>query len=280
LYRLAPVNATHQRPLGTWEILDVSLKLAANNAGTLVRIVLCVIVPAQLLTSLIMVSAGLGAHSALFGSHEGASSHARNAQVLAVLISFLAGQLATAASFRAIADAYEGRAPSWRESLQFFAVRFRSVLLVVLLGFVFTLIGVILFIVPGIYLAIALAVAVPVLLDEGKRGRDALRRSRELVRGRWWKTLLLILAGSLLAGIAAGAADLVIASVLRMGSDSRLVVFLVSVVAGIAGSLIATPYIAAFTTVLYFDLRIRKEASDVHILAERRGVEPYGGQSP
>ena len=270
------MNASQLRQLGIGEILDVSLRLAANNAGTLARIVLFVIVPAQVLTSLIMVSTDPGSHSSIFASH----GHTRNAQVVSVLISFLAGQLATAASFRAIADAYQGRALSWRGSLRFFAVRLRSVLGVVLLSFVFTLIGIVLFIVPGIYLAVAFAVVVPVLLDEGKHGREALRRSRELVRGRWWQTLLLLLAGSLLAGIAAGAADLLISSVLLMGSDNRVVVFLVATVAGIAGSLIATPYIAAFTTVLYFDLRVRKEKLDVEILARRRGVEPHGGQSP
>ena len=41
----------------------------------------------------------------------------------------------------------------------------------------------------------------PVLLVEGLRGRKALGRSFQLVKGRWWRTFGVIVVGFLLAGI-------------------------------------------------------------------------------
>ena len=60
-----------------------------------------------------------------------------------------------------------------------------------MLGGFLTVSASLLCIVPGIYLFVAFAVALPVLMSEGERGRKALGRSRALVRGRWWKTALL-----------------------------------------------------------------------------------------
>lgn len=48
--------------------------------------------------------------------------------------------------------------------------------------------GALLFVLPGIWLTVAFAFATYVYLDEGKKGRQALARSAELVKGRWWET--------------------------------------------------------------------------------------------
>jgi hypothetical protein len=44
--------------------------------------------------------------------------------------------------------------------------------------------------------------------------------------------------------------------------------------------MIATPAAAAFITVLYIDLRVRKEGFDLLLLARRLGVELAPGQEP
>lgn len=49
--------------------------------------------------------------------------------------------------------------------------------------------GTILFILPGIWFVIAASFAFPVYLEEGTTGTNAISRSMELVKGRWWKTL-------------------------------------------------------------------------------------------
>lgn len=63
-----------------------------------------------------------------------------------------------------------------------------SFLLVSLLNGLAVAGGALFFVLPGIWLSIAFAFAVYALLDEGTSGRQALARSAELVKGRWWGT--------------------------------------------------------------------------------------------
>jgi hypothetical protein len=76
-------------------------------------------------------------------------------------------------------------------------------------------IGLVLLIVPGLYLVTIWAVIAPAIVIEGKGVFDAFRRSRELVRGYGWPVfwvivvaLLISVAGTLVFGsIAAGISD-------------------------------------------------------------------------
>lgn len=61
--------------------------------------------------------------------------------------------------------------------------------------------GTILLIIPGIWLAGRLAFANTVLLDEDARGTAALKRSSELVKGRWWATFWRGLASGVVFGL-------------------------------------------------------------------------------
>ena len=49
---------------------------------------------------------------------------------------------------------------------------------------------------------------------------------------------------------------------------------IIRVVAGTASSAVTTPFIAGVITVLYFDLRVRKEGFDLELLAREVGVDP------
>ena len=282
------MNAPQLRPLGIGEILDVSLKIAWRNAGTLLRIVLFVVLPAQVLTSLVQVSAVpdyepggfLGGGSGTTTVSEGDESAQVAALVAAFLISFLASQLATGACFKAVAEGYLGEAPSWRASLGFAFRRLHSILWIVLLGGFLTVLGLLVVIVGAVYLWVSFAVALPVLMTEGLRGRRALSRSRRLVKGRWWKTFLLLVVASLLAAIVGGAVTGAVAALTFASPDDPALGFVVGSISGTVGSLVTTPFTAAYTTVLYFDLRVRKEAFDLQLLAEQLGVEPPEGWTP
>ena len=121
--------------------------------------------------------------------------------LVAALISFLAGRLAQAGCFRAIADAYLGEEVCWRSSLRFALRRLPalvglSILTGILLGLAFVA-----FVIPFIYFFVAFAVAVPVLLVEGATPAAALGRSRRLVKGRWWGTLGVAVVGYLLVSL-------------------------------------------------------------------------------
>ena len=200
----------------------------------------------------------------------------------ATLLGVVANTVATGASFKAVADAYLGEQPTWRSSLRFAFARIHSILWITLLGGIATVIGLVFCIIPGVYLWIAFAVAVPVLLTEGVKGSKALGRSRALVRDRWWGTFGVVLLGTILAGVVSAAIGALAGLAGGTTDASSVAGFLVNSVSGTLGSMISTPFTAAFVSVLYFDLRVRKEAFDLQLLAERIGLTapPEGGYRP
>ena len=273
--------APELRPLSIGEILDVAIKIYLRNAWTLFRVVLVVVAPVEIVSALVQASAATSNNdTATVSSHDVALG--LSALGATTILAIVANTVATGASFKAIADAYLGEQPTWRSSLRFALARLHSILWLTLLGGIATVVGFVLCIIPGVYLWIAFAVAVPVLLTEGVKGTSALGRSRALVGGRWWGTFGVVLLGTILAGIVSGAIGALGGFAVGSTDAGSVAGFLVRSVSGTLGSMISTPFTAAFVCVLYFDLRVRKEAFDLQLLAERIGLTapPEGGYRP
>jgi hypothetical protein len=195
------------------------------------------------------------------------------------VLSFIAAEIATASSFKVVSGAYLDTPPDWRESLRFAISKLGSLVwLSVLTGFLLVL-GLLACVIPGVYFYGAWAVAVPALLLEDLRGRRALKRSRQLVEGRWWATVGALLVALILSSIVQGMfSGLLLAVVAGGGND--VVEAIAQAIASTAASVLTTPFTAAVITALYFDLRVRKEGFDLELLARRVGVEPPpGGRS-
>jgi hypothetical protein len=290
--KIRTVNAPVLRPLGVGEILDVGIKIYFQNAWTLFRIVLFVVLPTQILVNVIQVSAlPSGVHASYtfeptprFTSDRTSLSGRETATlitgyVIAIVLNALAGKLAQAACFRAVTDAYLGEGTTWRASLRFALRRLPAVVVASILSTIFIGLGTLACIVPGIYLWGAFYVAVPALLVEGIGPMRALGRSRELVRGRWWGTFGVALLGSLLVLIVGGAlSGLVLGLAFASPAQDTVAGFVLNVAATTISSTLTTPAVAAFAIVLYIDLRVRKEGFDLYLLAQRLGVEP--GEAP
>jgi hypothetical protein len=279
--------APELRPLSIGEILDVAIKIYLRHAWTLFRVVLVVVAPVEIVSALIQASAASnGSGIDTTGDIDLVDSHDLalylSAFGAAAILGVLANTVATGASFKAVADAYLGEQPTWRSSLRFAFVRLHSILWITILSGIATAVGFILCGVPGVYLWIAFAVAVPVLLTEGVKGTSALGRSRALVRGRWWGTFGVVLLGTILAGVVSAAIGGLAGLAAGTTDPGSVAGFLVNSVSGTLGSMISTPFTAAFVSVLYFDLRVRKEAFDLQLLAERIGLTapPEGGYRP
>ena len=280
------MSVTQLRPLGVGEILDVAITIYRRNFRTLLTLVFVVVAPFEILSSLIQASA-LPDDPFLTETAPGRVELDDDLWIgiagfgAAAVLSFIGGLVATGACFKAIADGYLGERSKWRPALGYAARRLHSILWVTLLSTVIALVGFVFLIVPGIYLYVGFAVAVPVLLTEGLKGRKALGRSRRLVKGRWWGTFGVVFLGAILVGIAEGAiVGLPAIATTIDTADPTLGSFLVNTTATVLASVIATPLSAAFVTVLYFDLRVRKEAFDLQLLADQIGVEPGEGASP
>lgn len=271
------------RPLGIGELLDAAMKVCTANFRTLIRISLFVVLPAQLISAIVLASTmpeDWTANTWDFSAQDDETISDDDAwtliagQLVSLAVVVVMQMLATAACFRAIAQAWLGNEPDWRESLKFGVRSAPGLLWVTILVGLATLAGTIACLIPGIWLYVLFAVAMPVLLVEGTGGRKALGRSKRLVEGRWWATFGALMLGFLLAGLLTFVADLAVSLPLFLVvDDSSLAGHLVTALGQGLGYLIALPLQAAITALIYFDLRVRKEGFDLQVLAQRIGTE-------
>ena len=257
------------RPLGVGEILDTALAVYRRHAFALWKIVAVVLALPAALSGVIAVAQHQVKNSSGSSSNASVLLLSLGAELVGVLATFLA----TAAAYRLVADAYMGQVVDPAASLSFGVRRFGSVLWVSFLAFLGILVGFVLFVVPAIYLAVAWSVAVPVLLGENARGRAALRRSRALVRGRWWACCGVLVLAVVLAAIVALAFGILIRAIVGDSNSDPLIFFTSGISTLITDSLVL-PFQVAVTTVLYIDLRVRKEGFDIQLLTH--SLDPGG----
>lgn len=105
-------------------------------------------------------------------------------------------------------------------------------------------VGFALIVVPGLVLATIWCVAIPVVVEEGRRGFGALKRSRELVRGNGWRVFGVLLVFVVCVGLLTSGIGLVAATMSAAAG----------VVARVAFEIVAAPLAAFASAVLYFDL--------------------------
>lgn len=149
-----------------------------------------------------------------------------------------------ASAARAIAGLYGGRTPQLSEAFGDGLAQLLPLVWTSLLALVAVCVGLFLFVIPGAYLALVFVFGVPVVMLEAISGPRALARSRELARGQLGRILGLALLSLLATGVAA----------LPMIAISPEHTWAHSAVQAAGGGL-ATAWITALFTVLYFDLR-------------------------
>lgn len=287
---MRPVSAPALRPLSIGEVLDVALKAYKSSAATLMGLTAIVVVPFQLLSALILLSTIPNANDVPSGSLSFSSSSTSSTtdsatqlggNAVLIVTGLLVGLITTAACLKAVSDAYLGHKPDLRGSLwfalrRFFPLVWMNILLAVLLIFAFLAL-----IIPGIWLYVAWSVATPALLIENVRGRRALGRSFRLVRGRWWHVFAVQFVAVVLVAVISGIIEAVLVGIsLAVDSGSvALAVVLLSLAAAIA-SIVTRPFQAAVTTILYYDLRVRREGFDVELLAQQLELEGFAALPP
>jgi hypothetical protein len=280
-----PASANALRPLGVGETLDRAIKLYRNNAVALWTIVAVVIVPLEIIEVIVrrlsLPSDVFVLNGKLYTFTTSGSNGAGGtvALLLVALLGLLGQLVSTGAAFKLVLDSYIGRTPTWQESFAFARHRLGSLLWLGILETVLIAIGFVLLFIPGIWLLVACSVAVPALMLEGVGGFKAMKRSIDLVDTRWWATFGRLLVMFLLYGVL----TFVIQELIRLFTDGVNVtnVTLWVVIDGILRAfviILMTPFIVSVLTTMYIDLRVRKEALDIELLASRFG--PPGSTVP
>jgi hypothetical protein len=137
----------------------------------------------------------------------------------------------------------------------------------------------------AVYLYTAFALAPPAIVLERQPVVASLRRSRELVRGAWWRTFGILVLVNVIAQVINNILNipfLVITMVVAYfaGDGSGLNIYeivplLITSVGTIVASAVTWPFTAVSTALLYVDRRMRREALDLE-LARAAGVAPSG----
>jgi hypothetical protein len=242
------------RPRSVGELLTDAFELYRRHWQNLFLIVAVIVIPLSFLQVLVgdfWIRQGLTEEELRNGVEvtvNGAFVGGILASFVVAITSILMWTVLTGAITRAAAGTFLGRDLDIGESYRYGFARFWSIVLVGLLSGLAIAVGFLLLIVPGFIVLTFLTCAIPALVIEDKRGREALRRSWNLVRGRGWPVFGTILVAFLINGI--------VNSLLTAPFGDNWAAR--SIGASIA-SIITMPYMALVGVFIYLDVRVRKE---------------------
>ena len=243
------------RPRRPTELIDASLALLRGRYLRLMALAAVPLAPYVIVSLALSLRYGVSAEETWW------------AELL--LLYFACGAIAHAALSLAIADLYHGRPLDTAAALRQTLPRAFTVIATSLIATSLTIIGLVLIIAPGIYI-MAQFFGIPIIAVLEKQGfAGTFRRSVRLaddhllaILGSYGLTWFVV---SLLAVIA----EMIAGGGLLM-SDRPVAANLVGNMMGI----ISYPIFAGVTTLLYYDLRIRKEGYDLELLAARVAPAP------
>lgn len=242
---VAPIDLGRPRDLG--EILNACWVLYRRFFGVFATIALAVVVPMDIL------SLGL-IDGYLTDEFDAEQFFLTSGVAYSIVGPLVTAPLITAGHVHAVQTAGEGGQPSAGGSLSEAGAVFPKVLGTLILVILAMIAGFIALIIPGIYVSVRLAVALQATVAEGRRPAEAMSRSWELVKDNWWRvfgilTVLFLLAYTIAAVLAL---PLVVAA---SAADSGALL----VAAQIAVDTVTLSFLALGSTLLFFDLRARKE---------------------
>jgi hypothetical protein len=185
------------------------------------------------------------------------------------LLQFLSNLVFLAASAAVVviaSEAYMGRDVAAGDAVRAAGRRFLSVWGAAIMQGILIGLGLLLLIIPGIIAMAATFAMQQAIMIEGNTAGDSFERSRELARGHFKHILLTSVLSYLIVFFAMMGFQFLIG----FGVSSVRLSILLTNVAQVA----INPLYAVVGTVLYYDLRIRKEAFDVAVAAEQLADTP------
>ncbi len=236
------------RPRDLPALFRDSLTVYARHAGTFLLLAASIVVPVHLIVQ------GVGLEK-LSAPYEPSPSVAE--ALLPAAVSYLVtAPLITATCIYALASVAGGERPSAWAAIAEGVDAFAPIFLAIVMAAVGIALGLIALIVPGVYLAVRWFFIPQAVVLDGRRGREALRRSAQAVDGSWWRTLGVLL----LANLAAAVPGVLLAgpfTALAREADRELW----ALVGTMATDTVTTPFVALLSTLLWFDLLARKAAT-------------------
>ncbi len=182
-----------------------------------------------------------------------------------ILVPFAAG-----AAMAAVSEIYLGRAPDARLAFQTAWVRLLRLIGVNMAVFLIVMVGLVLLFVPAVIFWLGLSLAAPIVLLEDARIDTALERSWSLTRDNRLRILgAMMVVGFFQVVVQFGAAGGLAAFGLGLQSLPTQIVQR-------AAGLVLAPLSSIVLTLIYYDLKIRKEGFDLELLSRAALEAPVG----
>jgi hypothetical protein len=251
--------------MGVGEILDAAIRLYRAQWKSLMAIVAIALVPITFLQAFLTRSLATPFPSGSANVGAGVDSTLITSGVLTVIQLLVIQPFLTAAVAKASADVYLGHTVVVGPTFRYAVSRIHSILWISILSALAVLLGLVLLIIPGIIVAIRFVFGSTVLVVEGRKGTKALGRSWQLAKGHFWKLLGTLLLANIMASVVEGILSVPGAiAFAAIGPGGWPFLAIGSSLAAI----LTTPFTTLITVLLYFDLRIRKEAFDLEVMAQ------------
>lgn len=229
----------------TGELLRDAFSIYLRNFPVIFAIGAAIVIPVQLIVS------GIGLEQ-LTGSY--GQSGSRGELLIPTAVSYLVvAPLIAAATIRVLQDLAAGERPHAGRSIQSGLDAFGALFLAILLAGLGVALGLLLLIIPGIFIAVRWFFVPQAVVIDGARGTDSLRQSAALTQGFWWRTLGIALLANIVAFVPGG---LIMAPVgaLAQSADQQAIYLGGTILAEV----ITAPFVALVSTLLFFDIRARR----------------------
>jgi hypothetical protein len=193
---------------------------------------------------------------------------------------FLLGA-AQAATVFAVSDLYLQRPTGLRECYRRVGLKALRVIAILLLTALVCFVGILLFVIPGIILMCRTAIAVPVSMLEDSKSIRSMDRSLELTKGHALQVFVIFVmvwvVAMLLASIFQFPFMYFAFNALRTHQALPFGVLLWQNFARFISEVLAAPIGTIAFSLMYYNLRVRKEAFDIQHLMASMGANPAPG---
>jgi hypothetical protein len=262
---VAPAGGADLRPLQLGELLDRVISLYRNHFWLFIGIV-------ALPQGTTMVSAlAFGSAAAVFGAPKGSGAGLglAFAGVAVFSVLYIVGYAASqAATVYAVSDIYLGHPTNWRSAYSRVAPKIgRMIWLFILTGLCIAG-GFIFLIVPGIMMTCRTWLGIPAALLEDLRAMPALKRSFSLSEGHGGRIFVVLLLMVLLGITAQSVFQYpfqIMAGMLK-GKAGEAMWGMLATFGTVVATILVSPLSQIASAVMYYDLRVRKEAFDLQAM--------------
>ena len=235
--------------IGTVDIIKSSLDFYAKNWKKLMVYLGLLLVPTAVLSS-------IGVISALLTTYTSSLASISAVIILAVFAAGIVFSLWVSIALMIVIKKILKNEPleDWKKIVSDSSPFIWQALLTSIMTTLLVLLGSILFLIPGIIFAIWYTFTLYTVLFEGKKGREALKASKNLVVGRWWQIFIRVALPAIFFGLVSSIiTGLLIWPTKYIGSEIILEMtqnFISTII-----NLALTPLVSVAVIILYFSAK-------------------------